>query len=109
MFWCGIQRGIIHLVRTQNFPKNYYFLPPDTQTFIVRCSFLCMSCVILGFFQALCHNTIFVFQIEFVKGRRREKSTEGLGALYAQGSSAYLNSENLLYQLKFSHLLLTLA
>ena len=22
---------VIHLVRTHNFPKNYYFLPPDTQ------------------------------------------------------------------------------
>ena len=25
--------GIIHLVRTQNFLKNYYFLPPDTCTY----------------------------------------------------------------------------
>ena len=24
--------GVIHLVRTQNFPKNQYFLPPDTYT-----------------------------------------------------------------------------
>ena len=22
-------RGVIHLVRTQKFPKNYHFLPPD--------------------------------------------------------------------------------
>ena len=26
--------GIINLVRTQNFPKNYYFLPPDTHTYV---------------------------------------------------------------------------
>ena len=25
----GFGRGIIHLVRTQNFPKNWYFLPPN--------------------------------------------------------------------------------
>ena len=25
--------GFIHLVRAQYFPKNYYFLPPDTHTF----------------------------------------------------------------------------
>ena len=25
--------GMIHLVRTQNFSKNYYFLPPDTYTY----------------------------------------------------------------------------
>ena len=25
----------MHLVRTQNFPKNYYFLPSDTHTY--RC------------------------------------------------------------------------
>ena len=27
--------GIIHLVRTQNFPKNYHFVPPprDTHTY----------------------------------------------------------------------------
>ena len=24
--------AIIHLVRTQNFPKNLHFLPPDTHT-----------------------------------------------------------------------------
>ena len=24
--------GVIHLVRTQHFPKNQYFLPPDTHT-----------------------------------------------------------------------------
>ena len=27
-----IYREIIHLVRSQNFPKNYYFLPLDTRT-----------------------------------------------------------------------------
>ena len=26
--------GVIHLVRTQNFPKNQRFLPPDTHTFV---------------------------------------------------------------------------
>ena len=26
-----VDSGIIHLVRTQNFPKIYYFLPPDTR------------------------------------------------------------------------------
>ena len=26
--------GIVHLVHTQNFPKNYYFLPPDTRTYV---------------------------------------------------------------------------
>ena len=25
---------IIHLVRMQNFPQNYYFLPRDTHTFV---------------------------------------------------------------------------
>ena len=25
---------IIHLVRTQNFPKNYHFLPPDKHTYV---------------------------------------------------------------------------
>ena len=27
---------VIHLVRTQNFPKNWYFLPPDTHTYVIR-------------------------------------------------------------------------
>ena len=26
--------GVIHLVRTQNFPKNKYFLPSDTHTYV---------------------------------------------------------------------------
>ena len=26
--------GIIHLVQTQNFPKNYYFSPHDTYTYV---------------------------------------------------------------------------
>ena len=26
--------GIIHLVRTQNFPKNDYFVPPNTPTYM---------------------------------------------------------------------------
>ena len=26
--------GIIHLVRSQNFPKNKHFLPPDTHTYV---------------------------------------------------------------------------
>ena len=26
--------GIIHLVRTENFPKNQHFLPPDTHTYV---------------------------------------------------------------------------
>ena len=26
--------GLIHLVRSQNFPKNYYFFPSDTHTFV---------------------------------------------------------------------------
>ena len=30
-----IEYGIINLVRTQNFPKNFYFLPPDTHTYVV--------------------------------------------------------------------------
>ena len=25
---------VIHLVRTQNFPKNEHFLPPDTHTYL---------------------------------------------------------------------------
>ena len=25
---------VIHLVRAQNFPKNYYFLPPDTHRYV---------------------------------------------------------------------------
>ena len=29
-FWWGI----IHLVCTQNFPRNEYFLPPDTHTYM---------------------------------------------------------------------------
>ena len=29
-----IRIGIIHLVRTENFPKNYHFLPPDTHTYV---------------------------------------------------------------------------
>ena len=41
--WCtrakfnqnSTEHGVIHLVRTQNFPKNKHFLPPDTQTY--RC------------------------------------------------------------------------
>ena len=36
--------------------------------------FLCQ-----GFFKALCHNTIFVFKTEFVKGRRCEKINSGSG------------------------------
>ena len=31
----GKYLGIIHLVHTQDFPKNQYFLPPDTHTY--RC------------------------------------------------------------------------
>ena len=27
-------QGIIHLVRTQKFPKNYDFLHPDTNTYV---------------------------------------------------------------------------
>ena len=26
--------GVVHLVRTQNFPKNQHFLPPDTHTYV---------------------------------------------------------------------------
>ena len=26
--------GIIHLVRTQDFPENFYFLPPDMHTYV---------------------------------------------------------------------------
>ena len=32
--WTVFTFGIIHVVRTQNFPKNKNFLPPDTQTFV---------------------------------------------------------------------------
>ena len=76
-----------------------------------------------GFFEVLCYNTIFVFRIEFVKDRRREKSAGrlrgvaslpvGPGQSYggvpggeAPGRSAYLSFENLLLKLKISHLLL---
>ena len=30
--WYYFSVGAIHLVRTQNIPKSYYFLPPDTHT-----------------------------------------------------------------------------
>ena len=30
---CNNLHGIIHLVRTQNFPKNQNFLPPDTHAY----------------------------------------------------------------------------
>ena len=26
--------GVIHLVRTQHFPKNLHFLPPDTHMYV---------------------------------------------------------------------------
>ena len=26
--------GVIHSLRTQNFPKNWHFLPPDTHTYV---------------------------------------------------------------------------
>ena len=29
-----LKTGVIHLVRTQHFPKNYYFLPSDTHTYV---------------------------------------------------------------------------
>ena len=32
-----------------------------------------------GFFQALCYNTVFVFQIEFIKGRSSEKNNRESG------------------------------
>ena len=33
------EKGIIHLVRTQNFPKKLYFLPPDTQPYVASMYF----------------------------------------------------------------------
>ena len=38
--------GIIHLVRTQNFPKNQHFLPPDAHTYVSKkCWFFGKFCV----------------------------------------------------------------
>ena len=42
--------GIIHVVRTQNFPKSWHFLPPDTHTYICvsggkKCYFFGKFCV----------------------------------------------------------------
>ena len=33
ILWCFLQ-GLIHLVRTQTLPKNQYFLPSDTHTYM---------------------------------------------------------------------------
>ena len=30
----SIHLGIVYLVRTQNFSKNWHFLPPDTHTYV---------------------------------------------------------------------------
>ena len=43
-------RGIIHLVRMQDFPKNLYFLPPDTHMCVCvsggkKCKFFGKFCV----------------------------------------------------------------
>ena len=44
-WWNGINQrnhfffGIIHLARTQHFPKNLHFLPPDKHMYIGNCSF----------------------------------------------------------------------
>ena len=78
-----------------------------------------------GFFQTLPHTSVFVFQIEFVKGlflhQRPEKKQQMVcRALWGQstgggptgkstGSSVYLGFENLLLQLKINHLLLIIA
>ena len=32
--WLSLLHGIIHLVRTQNVPKNEHFLSPDTHTYM---------------------------------------------------------------------------
>ena len=42
--------GVIHLVRTQNFPKNQHFLPPDMHTYVCvswgkKCWFFGKFCV----------------------------------------------------------------
>ena len=42
--------GIMHLVRTQNFPKKYHFLPTDTHTYVCewgikKCEFFGKFCV----------------------------------------------------------------
>ena len=86
--------------------------------------FIYLHVHIQGFFQALCYTTVFVFQIEFLKSQRIffyakdiKKSAEGLQSTVsppvdpgqspgggprdkALGSSAYLDFENLLLQLK---------
>ena len=45
-----VEFGIIHLIRTQNFPKNQHFLPPDTHTYVCesggkKCYFFEKFCV----------------------------------------------------------------
>ena len=38
--WRSLYLGFIHLVRAQNFSKNYYFLPTDTHTYVNEWSFI---------------------------------------------------------------------
>ena len=40
-----LAQGIFHLERMQNFPKNYYFLPPDTHQEVRNLSFFERFCV----------------------------------------------------------------
>ena len=60
-----------------------------------------LNIYIRGFPQTLCHDTVFVFQIEFVKGwrpflvRRHEKIS--VGSLRSLRKSVYLSFENLLH------------
>ena len=54
-----------------------------------------------GFFQTCCRNTVFLFQIDFVKGQGAVSPPVGLGrgggpVDEALGWSAYLSFENLL-------------
>ena len=42
LIFCICYLGVIHLVRPQNFPKNYHFLNADMHTYVCVCARTCV-------------------------------------------------------------------